>query len=51
MLKPLIYTETAGQWDLEFTVVGGGIHGQAECMSIALANALATVNPKFKKIL
>lgn len=51
MLKPLIYTETAGQWDLEFTVVGGGIHSQAECMSIALANALASVNLKFKKIL
>lgn len=28
-LKPLIFTETAGQFDLEFTVVGGGIHSQS----------------------
>lgn len=50
-LKPLIFTETAGQFDLEFTVVGGGIHSQAECMAIALTNALIMVDPRYKATL
>lgn len=28
-LKPLIFTETAGKYDLDFHVVGGGIHSQS----------------------
>ena len=32
-------------------VVGGGVHSQAECMSIALTNALIMVDPRYKSIL
>jgi small subunit ribosomal protein S9 len=49
VLKPLIFTETAGKYDLEFNVVGGGIHSQAECMAMALTKALIMINPKFEK--
>ena len=44
-LKPLIFSETAGQYDLEFNVVGGGLHGQSECCAHALAKALMTIKP------
>jgi small subunit ribosomal protein S9 len=50
-LKPLIFTETAGKYDVEFTVVGGGIHSQSECMAMALTKALIMVNPKYERIL
>lgn len=50
-LKPLIFTETAGKYDLEFTVVGGGVHSQSECMAMALTNALIMVNPKYERTL
>ena len=32
-------------------MVGGGIHGQSECCAIALANALVTVDAKYKELL
>lgn len=32
-------------------MVGGGVHSQSECMSIALTNALISINPKYKEIL
>lgn len=50
-LKPLIFTETAGKYDLDFHVVGGGIHSQSECMAIALTQALIAINPKYETIL
>jgi small subunit ribosomal protein S9 len=47
-LKPLIFSETAGQYDLEFNVVGGGLHSQSECMAYALAKALMKINPEYR---
>lgn len=49
-MKPLIFTETAGQYDLDFRVVGGGIHSQSECCAYALARALMKINPEYRKI-
>lgn len=49
-LKPLIFSETAGQYDLDFVVVGGGLHSQSECMAYALAKALMKINPEYRKI-
>jgi small subunit ribosomal protein S9 len=49
-LKPLVFSETAGQYDIEFNVVGGGLHGQSECCAYALARALMKINPDYKKI-
>ena len=45
-LKPLIFSETAGLYDLEFNVVGGGVHSQSECCAYALARALMKINPE-----
>lgn len=47
----MIFTETAGTLDLEFTVVGGGIHSQSECLALALTKALILMNPKFESTL
>lgn len=49
-MKPLIFSETAGQYDLDFVVVGGGLHSQSECMAYALAKALMKINPEYRKI-
>ena len=47
----MIFTETAGQYDLEFVVVGGGVHSQSECMAMALTKALIMINPRYENIL
>jgi ribosomal protein S9 len=31
--------------------VGGGLHGQSECMSVALTRALIKINVKYRSIL
>ena len=45
-----MFSETAGKYDIEFTVVGGGLHGQSECCAYALSFALMKINPDFKRI-
>lgn len=45
-----MFSETAGKYDIEFNVVGGGLHGQSECCAYALAFALMKINPDYKKI-
>jgi small subunit ribosomal protein S9 len=50
-LKPLIFTSNSGQYNLKFSVYGGGQKGQSECMAYALARALIKINPKYKIIL
>lgn len=47
-LKPLAFTNTSGLVDLEINVVGGGAHGQSECISIALSNALIKMEPRYE---
>ena len=44
-LKPLVFTDTSGLYDIKFRVVGSGSQGQAECMAYALSRALIKINP------
>ena len=37
-------TETAGQFDVKVTVIGGGTKGQAEAIRLGIARALCEVN-------
>jgi len=39
--QPFALTETAGQYNLSATVVGGGPNGQAEAVRLAISRALA----------
>jgi small subunit ribosomal protein S9 len=49
--QPFAITETAGQYDLQVNVDGGGITGQADAVRLALAKALVEVNPEWKPAL
>ena len=46
--QPFMLTETAGQYDVQVNVDGGGITGQAEAVRLAISKALIEVNPEWK---
>lgn len=43
---PLNTSESAGKFDIEINVNGGGVKGQAEAISLAIARALIIYNPE-----
>ena len=45
ILEPLVATETCGAFDVQVTVRGGGLTGQAGAIRLGLANALNHYNP------
>lgn len=45
LLQPLVVTETCGKFDVQVTVQGGGLSGQAGAIRHGLANALNHYNP------
>ena len=49
--QPLAATETAEKFDVEATVVGGGMTGQAGAIRHGVARALLGVNPEFRTAL
>jgi ribosomal protein S9 len=49
--QPFMLTETAGQYDVQVNVDGGGITGQAEAVRLAISKALIEVNPEWKPTL
>ena len=42
--QPFMLTETAGQYDMNVNVDGGGITGQAEAVRLAISKALIEIN-------
>ena len=46
--RPLVATETDGQYDVKVTVAGGGLRGQADAIRLGLARALLKVNEDFR---
>jgi small subunit ribosomal protein S9 len=40
VLQPLVLTERANQVDIKVNVYGGGIHGQAEAISLGIARSI-----------
>jgi len=49
--QPLITTGTVGKVDIEATVVGGGVTGQAGSLRHGIARALLQLNEEFRPIL
>ena len=43
--QPLELTESINKFDIKVNLQGGGVSGQAEALSLAIARALCKVNP------
>jgi small subunit ribosomal protein S9 len=48
MIQPFKITNTMGSYDVNATVVGGGIAGQAGAVRHGITRALVTANPDFR---
>ena len=46
--QPFEITETAGKYDVQVNLDGGGIRGQAEALRLAISKALVEINPDFR---
>ena len=49
--QPLVATENMGKVDIEATVTGGGVTGQAGAIRHGVARALLQVNPEYRAAL
>jgi len=49
--QPFIITETAGQYDVNVNVSGGGINGQVEAIRLGISRALVEINEEYKPAL
>lgn len=50
-LEPLKATSTAGRYDAQVTVAGGGPAGQADAIKLGVARALLEVDPAYRDVL
>ena len=46
--RPLVVTETSGEYDIHVRVAGGGLHGQADAVRLGIARALLKVDEGFR---
>ncbi len=46
--EPLRMTETAGSWDIDVHIDGGGVSGQAGAFRLGIARALCEVDPDLR---
>ena len=46
--QPLVATGTVGKVDIEATVAGGGVSGQAGAIRHGISRALVTLNPEYR---
>ena len=49
--QPLVATATVGKVDIEATVAGGGVSGQAGAIRHGLSRALVVLNPEYRAAL
>ena len=49
--QPLVATGTVGKVDIEATVAGGGVSGQAGALRHGISRALLLVNPEYRALL
>ena len=49
--QPFAATDTMGKFDIEATVTGGGVTGQAGALRHGISRALLQVNPDFRPVL
>jgi len=48
---PLQLTNTEGKFDIKVNLLGGGIKGQSEALSLAMARALQKIDPENRGVL
>ncbi len=48
IVRPFTVTETAGKYDVDVTVVGGGTAGQAGAVRLGIARALVAVSDDYR---
>jgi len=46
--QPLEITESAGKYDIQANLDGGGTTGQAEALRLAISRALVEIDPEFR---
>jgi small subunit ribosomal protein S9 len=46
--QPLEIAESAGKYDINANIDGGGVAGQAEALKLAIARALCKINPEHR---
>lgn len=51
VLEPLQVTQTQGRFDVDVTVEGGGVSGQADAVRLGIARALIGVDPDLRPTL
>ncbi len=51
LLQPLNLTNNLDQFNINISVVGGGVSGQVEAIRLALSRALCQINEENRKIL
>lgn len=51
ILRPLVLTETDGQYDVHVRVAGGGMHGQADAVRLGLSRALVKIDEDHRRLL
>ncbi len=49
--QPLALTNSAGKYDINVNISGGGVKGQAEAVRLAIARALVKLDPDCKNVL
>ncbi len=49
--QPLLVAEAESKYDISVNLKGGGVNGQAEALRLAIARALATIDPEVKEAL
>jgi len=51
VLEPLQITQTQGRFDVDATIEGGGVSGQADAVRLGIARALIEVDPDLRPTL
>ncbi|GIU91266.1 MAG: hypothetical protein KatS3mg011_0172 [Acidimicrobiia bacterium] len=51
VLEPLQVTQSTGRFDIDATLEGGGLTGQADALRLGIARALAQVDPELRPTL
>lgn len=51
VMQPLEITETAGKYDINVNVKGGGVIGQAGAIRHGISKVLVSINPEFRATL
>lgn len=51
VVEPFEITQNMGKYDVKVNLMGGGVTGQAEALSLAISRALCKINEEFRPAL